>query len=112
MAGGANHPGAARPLASNDGVFEFSAESTANDGVFESQRNLLPGSEYASSGLRWQPDPDVREGRANGRPRAWTSAGRKIVVDALTQVRRNIRRGNPWYADADLIDTPDPEGAV
>lgn len=41
-----------------------------------------------------------------------TSAGRKIVVDALTQVRRNTRRGNPWYADVDLIDTSDPEGAV
>lgn len=37
-----------------------------------------------------------------------TSAGRKLVVDALTQVRRNRRRGNPWYADVDLIDTPDP----
>ena len=37
-----------------------------------------------------------------------TSAGRKLVVDALTQVRRNCRRGNPWYADVDLIDTPDP----
>lgn len=36
-----------------------------------------------------------------------TSAGRKLVVDALTQVRRNRRRGNPWYADVDLIDTPD-----
>lgn len=37
-----------------------------------------------------------------------TSAGRKLVVDALTQVRRNRRRGIPWYADVDLIDTPDP----
>jgi DGQHR domain-containing protein len=37
-----------------------------------------------------------------------TSAGRKLVVDALTQVRRNTRRGNPWYVDVDLIDTPDP----
>jgi hypothetical protein len=37
-----------------------------------------------------------------------TSAGRRFVIDALTQVRRNIRRGNAWYADVDLIDTPDP----
>jgi DGQHR domain-containing protein len=37
-----------------------------------------------------------------------TSAGRRLVIDALTQVRRNVRRGNPWYADVDLIDTPDP----
>ncbi|MGL5824192.1 MAG: DGQHR domain-containing protein [Nocardioides sp.] len=36
-----------------------------------------------------------------------TSAGRKLVVDALTQVRRNRRRENSWYADVDLIDTPD-----
>jgi hypothetical protein len=41
-----------------------------------------------------------------------TSAGRKILVDALTPVRRSTRRGNPWYADVDLIDTPDPEGTV
>lgn len=37
-----------------------------------------------------------------------TSAGRKLVVDALTQVRRNRRRDNAWYADVDLIDTPAP----
>jgi hypothetical protein len=37
-----------------------------------------------------------------------TSAGRRLVIDALTQVRRNVRRGNPWYAAVDLIDTPDP----
>jgi hypothetical protein len=36
-----------------------------------------------------------------------TSAGRQLVVDALIQVRRNIRREVPWYADISLIDTPD-----
>lgn len=41
-----------------------------------------------------------------------TSAGRKLVVDALTQVRRNILRGNSWYADVALIGTPDPESTV
>lgn len=41
-----------------------------------------------------------------------TSAGRKLVVDALTQVRRNNRRDSPWYADVDLIDTPDPEDSL
>lgn len=36
-----------------------------------------------------------------------TSAGRQLVVDALIQVRRNVRRGVPWHADVSLIDTPD-----
>jgi hypothetical protein len=34
------------------------------------------------------------------------------MVDSLTQVRPNTRRGNPWYVDVDLIDNPDPEGTV
>ena len=32
-----------------------------------------------------------------------TSAGRQIVVDALVEVRRNIRRGERWDLDVDLI---------
>lgn len=40
-----------------------------------------------------------------------TSAGRRLVIDALTQIRRNTRRGNPWYADVELIDTPDIENS-
>jgi DGQHR domain-containing protein len=36
-----------------------------------------------------------------------TSAGRQLVVDALTQIRRNNRRDLPWYADVDLVAIPD-----
>ena len=32
-----------------------------------------------------------------------TSAGRRIVVDALVEVRRNMRRGERWDLDVDLI---------
>ena len=37
-----------------------------------------------------------------------TSAGRQLVVDALVQIRRNIRRDIPWYTDVQLVATPDP----
>jgi DGQHR domain-containing protein len=36
-----------------------------------------------------------------------TSAGRQLVIDALTQIRRNTRRDLPWYSDVPLVDTPD-----
>jgi DGQHR domain-containing protein len=32
-----------------------------------------------------------------------TSAGRQLVVDALVQVRRNIRRGDSWKTDVSLV---------
>lgn len=34
-----------------------------------------------------------------------TSGGRQLVVDALIQVRRNIRRGESWRADVPLVST-------
>ena len=68
-------------------------------------------------------DPDVVRGEVSKilsslSPEFWrsewtarsldTSAGRQLVVDALTQIRRNNRRNLAWYADVDLVATPDP----
>lgn len=39
-----------------------------------------------------------------------TSAGRKLVVDALTSVRRNMRRKAPWDADVSLVGNAEEDG--
>jgi DGQHR domain-containing protein len=36
-----------------------------------------------------------------------TQAGRQMVVEALRQVRRNVRREAPWYTDVPLVGHPD-----
>lgn len=39
-----------------------------------------------------------------------TSAGRKLVVDALAAVRRNIRRRVPWDTEVSLVGVADDDG--
>lgn len=39
-----------------------------------------------------------------------TSAGRQLVIDSLTQIRRNVRRSVSWYSEVQLVAAPESLG--
>lgn len=61
--------------------------------------------------------PAIEEVLSNLSPEFWTtewtsksldtSSGRQMVIDSLVQIRRNVRRGAPWYSEVPLVSTPD-----